>query len=56
MQLRAWAQGVLYVTQDFKHVDDAVADGNPKNRTPRRGLIIDGSANDTDRDSRPRAA
>ena len=54
VQLRAWAQGVLYVAQDFKHSDDAVADGNPKNRTPRRGLIIDGSANDTTVISAPR--
>ena len=54
VQLRAWAQGVLYVTQDFKHSDDAVADGNPKNRTPRRGLIVDGSANDTTVLSAPR--
>lgn len=54
VQLRAWAQGVLYVTQDFKHTDDAVADGNPKNRTPRRGLVVDGSANDTTVLSAPR--
>jgi hypothetical protein len=54
VQLRAWAPGVLYVAQDFKHSDDVVADGNPKNRTPRRGLIIDGSANDTTVISAPR--
>ena len=54
VQLRAWAQGVLYVSQDFKHADDAIADGNPKNRTPRRGLIVDGSANDTTVLSAPR--
>lgn len=49
VQLRANDQGVLVIAQDYRHSDEATTrlyDGNVKNRRPRRGLIIDASAND----------
>lgn len=54
VQLRAWAQGVLYLAQDYQEADGAIRDGNVKNRNPRRGLILDASANDTTVISAPR--
>lgn len=54
VQLRAFAQGVLYLAQDYQEAPGAIRDGNIKNRNPRRGLIIDASANDTTVISAPR--
>ncbi|MFO1074131.1 MAG: hypothetical protein U1E17_15915 [Geminicoccaceae bacterium] len=47
VQLRAYAKGVLYLAQDYRETAGAVRDGNVKNQKPRRGLILDASANDT---------
>lgn len=47
VQLRAYAKGVLYLAQDYQETAGAVRDGNVKNQKPRRGLILDASANDT---------
>ncbi|MEK0083437.1 glycosyl hydrolase family 28-related protein [Benzoatithermus flavus] len=47
VQLRAYAKGILYIAQDYQEAAGAIRDGNPKNQKPRRGLIIDASANDT---------
>ena len=54
VQLRAFAQGVLYLAQDYQEAPGTIRDGNIKNRNPRRGLIIDASANDTTVISAPR--
>jgi hypothetical protein len=54
VQLRAYAKGVLYVAQDYQEAPGAIRDGNVKNQRPRRGLIIDASANDTTILSAPR--
>lgn len=54
VQLRASAQGKLYLAQDYQEAAGAIRDGNIKNQTPRRGLIIDASANDTTVISAPR--
>lgn len=54
VQLRAYAKGVLYLAQDYQEAAGAVRDGNVKNQKPRRGLIVDASANDTTVISAPR--
>lgn len=47
IQLRAPTTGQLLIAQDFFDNASPVRDSNPKNASPRRGLIIDASANDT---------